>query len=72
MAKILYDVLVTADTTVSATVWVEANNPTEAEDLAIEIALGNPDLKWERDDGNPLEPYIGDPGNSVRLVSNPL
>ncbi len=64
MAPRRYMVLVTADATVSTYVDVEANNPREAETLALTEATYNPSaFNWTVDDGNPVEPYLCDPGH---------
>jgi len=64
-----YNVLLTADATVSTTVDVEADSPEAAEEKALEEARDNPGaFNWTLDDGNAIEPYCGDPGNCAELA----
>lgn len=63
-----FRVLVTRDATESCHIEVEAESAREAEGLALEVAgeLG----KWELDDCNYHSPYIADPGNCARRVTD--
>jgi hypothetical protein len=66
-----YNVLVTADATVSTTIEVEAPNSLVAERLALGLAREHADnYKWELDDGNHIEPYLCDPGNCAEEAAS--
>ncbi len=70
----LYNVLVTADATMSIELVVEAGSVEEAEGKALSRARaetyfpGNP---WELDEGNEISPYIADPGYAATLRIEP-
>lgn len=63
-----YNVLITADATVSTTVDVEAASPEEAEAKALQEAFEfGWRFDWVRDEGVCSDPYLADPGNSATL-----
>lgn len=62
-----YMVIVTRDLTESAQIEVFADSPEEADEIALVIAAEDKRIKWEEDEGNCHEPYIGDPGNAQEL-----
>lgn len=63
-----YNVLITADTTVSTTVDVEADTPEAAEQKALQEAHEfGWRFDWVRDEGVCSDPYVADPGNSAEL-----
>lgn len=76
-----FDVIVTRDTTESATIRVTAKNKEEAGDKALEFADSHevdpkPDAKyvrsWEQDDGNyPDDAYLPDPDGGIEEVTDP-
>lgn len=64
-----YNVVLTADATVSTTVDVDAESPEEAETKALEEAANNPGaFNWILDEGNAIEPYLSDPGNCAEEI----
>lgn len=65
-----YNVVITADSTVSTVVDVEADSPQEAEQLALEEASMNPgEFDWVKDDTF-FDPYLADePGKNAEEVS---
>lgn len=58
-----YGVLVTRDATASTEVFVEADSPEQAEELALREAIKGNVSSWELDEGALGEIYICDPGN---------
>jgi|SoiMethySBSTD1v2_1073268.scaffolds.fasta_scaffold371176_3 hypothetical protein len=63
-----YRVIVTRDATESVAVCVLATSPAEADERALLIArMGNPIMKWELDEGNSHDPYIGAPGEAEEV-----
>ena len=64
-----FNVTITADTTVSTCFPVEAETAAEAEAKALAETTDNPSMfEWTQDEGNPLEPYLPDPGNCAEKV----
>lgn len=65
----VYDVVVTADATISVTVQVEAKNKHEAEDIACSQARDSQfGLAWELDENYLYEVYCGSPGDCAEEV----
>jgi hypothetical protein len=64
-----YKVRLTSEATMSADVMVEAKSVEDAKDVALGLALeGSPRLKFELNEGNPIDPYLGDEENDVEEV----
>lgn len=63
----LFKNIVTRDVTESVEIIVEADNIEEANSKLVNVACSDLNLKWERDDGNPTYPYLGDEGATEQL-----
>ena len=65
----LFKNIVTRDVTESVEIVVEADNIEEANSKLVNVACSELNLKWERDDGNPTYPYLGDEKATEQVTS---
>ena len=63
-----YKVLLTREVTEHAFALVDALNPEEAEELALD-ARHSREIQWERNEGSEGSPYICDPSGCAELIN---